>query len=371
MIGKIVFDGLHCAKHDKTRSADQEDTGPLDDEPGWVNSAEPLSAGFGKIMKKRTRLLLVVLLIGAAWFVLATDSRRLAMLPLLIVTLEAPPPTTPADEGPNAEWFDDYFMITRIDDRTISIGEPFGSHINFNYLILGDQRAVLFDSGVGFHDIRPVVDSLTDLPVLAVPSHVHYDHIGSHTLYAELGLIDLPYLRERAPDGDLKLNYGEHLGFAEGVALPTLHVTEWLTPGTTLDLGGRTLQILHTPGHTPDSMALYDVERDQLFIGDFVTEGPTFLFVPGSSVGDELRAAESLLKRVTEQTALLTAHRFDPPGLPTLAHGDLLALRDALAVLRDGDLELDPNTAWWPRSYPINERISLLTDFEWAQRWDD
>jgi glyoxylase-like metal-dependent hydrolase (beta-lactamase superfamily II) len=312
-----------------------------------------------------TIVLVLLVLVGVA--LIDTDRRRFVMLPLIVLTTEFPEALTPAAEGPTAEWFDDYYTITRIDEQTIAIGEPLSHSQNYNYLLLGEERALLFDSGPGFHDIRPVVASLTSLPVTAVPSHLRYDHIGSHMKYERLALLDLPELRRRVADGALRLRYGEHLGVFESVPLPTLRPTQWLTPDSTIDLGGRPLLVLHTPGHTPDSMALFDRARDQLFIGDFITEGPAFLFVPGSSVGDQLRTAERLSVLLGERTALHTAHRFDPPGLPTLERADVLAMRDTLRRLEAGTLA---GTGWWPREYPVNDNVWLYTDFEWAQRWD-
>lgn len=316
---------------------------------------------------RRLGIILLALVALAAVAMVDTDRRRFMMLPLIVVTTEFPEPLTPDAEGPTAEWFDDYYTITRIDEQTIAIGEPLSHSQNYNYLILGDERALLFDSGPGFHDIRPVVTSLTSLPVTAVPSHLHYDHIGSHMHYERLALLDLPELRQRVRDGALRLRYGEHLGIFESVPLPTLRPTEWLTPDSIIDLGDRPLLVLHTPGHTPDSMALFDRARDQLFIGDFITEGPAFIFVPGSSVGDQLRTAERLAVLLDERTTVHSAHRWDPPGLPTLARADVLAMRDALRRIEAGTLGA---TGWWPREYPVNDKVWLYTDFEWAQRWD-
>jgi glyoxylase-like metal-dependent hydrolase (beta-lactamase superfamily II) len=145
-----------------------------------------------------------------------------------------------------------------------------------------------------------------------------------------------------------------------------LHVAEWLAPGSVVDLGGRRLEVLHTPGHTYDSTSLFDRESEQLFVGDFVTEGPVFAFLPGSSLGDYVRTAEQLLELTTESTRLLTAHRLDGPGLPELTRRDLVDLRDALAAIRVGELDA---TGFFPREYPINERLWLATDFAWAHDW--
>ena len=62
----------------------------------------------------------------------------------------------PKDEGDEVRWFDDYYTIQKIDERTFAIGEPRYYQLNFNYLIIGDTRAVIFDAGTGQRDIRRV-----------------------------------------------------------------------------------------------------------------------------------------------------------------------------------------------------------------------
>ena len=119
-------------------------------------------------------------------------------------------------------WFDDYYTVELIDADTVAIGEPRYFQQNYSYLILGESRAVLFDSGPGVRDIRPLVDAFTSLPVTHVPSHLHYDHLGNAGRFERLGLVSLPYLRERAPDDVLRPTRGEHLGFVEGFAIPEL-----------------------------------------------------------------------------------------------------------------------------------------------------
>lgn len=308
-------------------------------------------------------VLLGVAVLGAGAFA----ARRELALELYALASPAPELLPPADEGPGVRWFDDYYTLEEIDDRTIAIGEPRYYQGNYDYLILGDERALLFDSGPGVRDITPVVESLTDLPVTAVPSHLHYDHIGNHARFERVAFVDLPWLRERAPDGVLRPTRYEYLGFVEGRSPPALRISEWWKPGERVDLGSRQLEVIHTPGHTRDSISLYDADRHQLFTGDYVTEGALFAFVPGSSLADYLRTAEALLPRLPADVALLTAHREAPPGAPRLDLESLRALRQTLRGIRAGERDAG---GVFPRVYPVTPELELWSDFAWLERWD-
>ena len=55
------------------------------------------------------------------------------------------------------------------------------------------------------------------------------------------------------------------------------HITNWIHDGSKIDLGGRVLQVISTPGHTPDSISLWDAQNKLLFTGDMYYPGATFL----------------------------------------------------------------------------------------------
>ena len=317
----------------------------------------------------RAALWIAVAVCVAAALWVARD-HRMAAARIVSVVVPVPELAPAGDEGPGVEWFDDYFTVERIGDQTFAIGEPRFYQGNYNYLLVGSERAFLFDSGPGVRDIVPVVESLTDLPVVAVPSHLHYDHIGNHRRFGRIGVVALPELRARAEanGGVLRPTAEEHVGFVEGIPIPDLPVTDWLPPGGTVDLGGRTLHVIHTPGHTRDSVSLFDAERAQLFTGDYVNEGALFAFVPTSSLGDYLRTTEALLERLPENVQLLTAHRMTPPGAPILRYSDLSDLRTTLLGIRSGTAQ---STGLYPRVYRINDELELWADVRWAQDWGD
>ncbi len=312
------------------------------------------------------RKLLIALVLLSSLLGLAFWNRH--TLIVAAVRASGPPELLePNDEGPGTRWVDDYFTVKAIDPHTFAIGEPRYYQQNYSYLILGETRALLFDAGPGVRDIRSVVDSLTDLPVTFLPSHFHYDHVGNTVVFDRVAVVDLPYLRRRAPDGRLLLLGSEHMGFAEAFDAPTLVVDDWVAPGESIDLGGRMLRVLHTPGHSLDSISLLDASSGQAFSGDFVIPGPLFAFLPNSGMGDYLMGAENVLAAAPTHTRIYAAHRMAPPGVPEVGLGDVADLRDALVEIREG---VRDGSGAYPVIYPVNERIELWADPAWLQRWE-
>lgn len=320
------------------------------------------------ILKARGKSIAVIVVfsvvVGATLLVV---NREKVALKLFQSSTEIPPLSDPALEGDEVEWFDDYYTIERIDEQTIAIGEPRYFQQNYNYLILGKEKAVLFDTGPGVRDITPVVESLTDLPVVVTQSHLHYDHVGNHERFENIAMLDLPYLRKRAPQNELALDKYEHLGYLEGYAPPTLKITEWWTPGETIDLGGRSLKVVHAPGHTPDSMILIDEERGQLFAGDYLYEGDLFAFLPGSNLADYLSTANRLQSMIEPCKTIYPAHRLTPPGTPAMACDSIHHLADALTDIRDGKR---PHTGIYPAQFTIKGQTTIMTDIPALIDWD-
>ncbi len=281
-------------------------------------------------------------------------------------TSSSPAFSDPVNEGAEVRWYDDYFTVQELAAHTFAIGEPRYYQQNYSYLIAGTDRAVLFDAGPGLRDIRPVARSLTDRPITFIPSHFHYDHIGNEITFEHVAVVDLPYLRERAPDNRLQLGFAEHLGVSEGFEAPLLTVDEWLAPDSLIFLGGRTLRLLYTPGHTEDSVSLLDLESGQLFSGDFIYPGPLYAFLPNSGMGDYLQGAETILHAAPAHSPVFGAHRDAPPGAPQLAMSDVEDLRSALQAIRAGQLQ---GEGFYPVTYRVNARLELLAEPAWLQNW--
>src|SRR3984885_3019746 len=140
---------------------------------------------------------------------------------------------------------DDYWAAQNIDANTCALGEPRYYQANYTYLIVGGQRALLFDAGSGTRDITGVVTSLTHLPVTVMPSHLHFDHTGGIAPFTSVTMIDLPDTRADVTNGRFTPSRYEYVGMIDELVPPTFSVTEWFKHGTTIELGGRVLHVLH------------------------------------------------------------------------------------------------------------------------------
>jgi hydroxyacylglutathione hydrolase len=281
---------------------------------------------------------------------------------------QAPTVQSKADVPVVGQWFDDYFVVETIDPNTFAIGEPRYYQGNYSYLILGERRAVLFDAGSGLRDIVPVVRSLTSLPVTAIASHLHFDHVGALGRLDKTAMLDERSLRARARDSRLKLARFEFLGFADRLATPTFAVDEWWTPDSVIDLGGRRVRLLATPGHTSTSVSLHDGERRQLFVGDFIYPGNLYAFLPDASRSAYRDTTKKLLSIIDPATRLFTAHMANPPApvkAPVLGIEHLQALHRALMLIEEGRMT---SSGFYPRSFPVRGELKFVTGWDWNNR---
>jgi hydroxyacylglutathione hydrolase len=268
--------------------------------------------------------------------------------------------------APHLHWFDDYYVVEDLGQGAFAIGEPLYGQCNFSYLLIGTKRALLFDTGPGVRNIVPTVRALTSLPVTAFPSHLHFDHIGNLSRFSNVALPDLPDLRRQARNGQFRLKFYQYLGFVEGFKRPSFAVTQWLAPGTYLDLGDFRLEVMSAPGHTPESVILLDPKADRVFSGDFIYPSTIYAFLPGAKIADYRRSAERLAMRLTNNSKIYGGHGCDQRPMvetPLLHRADVLALGQALSLADTSSLTV--GSGWYPRDIPVNENMRLLSKYPW------
>lgn len=227
---------------------------------------------------------------------------------LLAAALLAPaapaPAAGPDSPSPGVLATDGWFDVSRIDPDTYAIRESHYWQQNIAYVLKGETRAILFDSGSGTRDIAFVADKVTKKPMTVVASHVHYDHIGSHRSFHQVAMVDLPMNREATHDNWFSPPIGRSLwAFQRGFP-----VTEWWKPGEVIDLGGRKVEVVHLPGHSPDSIALVERATGYAFVGDHLYGGPLLANLPGSDLKAYLDSTRRLLREYPEIRAVFGAH---------------------------------------------------------------
>ncbi len=267
---------------------------------------------------------------------------------LLALPLRAAVPLSAGEE-----WFDDWYTIQEIDSQTYIIGEPRYWQQNYNYLILGEERALLVDTGPGKRDIRPVVESLTDLPLSVICTHMHFDHSGNLHLFERVVM----------PAGLRHKSGSLHVSMRRSLTPLNrrIAVSRWLEEGDQIELGGRQLQVFPLPGHSPDSIVLADERRGQLFVGDFIYPGGLVAFTPDADLDDYLVSCRKLLGKLQGPEKLYAAHASAAHPSPVVARRDVADLEAALIKIMAGELEYQRE--FLLRDYPVNERMHLLVAF--------
>lgn len=196
-----------------------------------------------------------------------------------------------------------WFTVEHVDSATHVISEYRHWEEAHAYLLNGTERSLLIDTGLGICNIYEEVQKWTDKPVAAVATHVHWDHIGGHRYFpnfyaheAELSWLSggFPltaeqikgFVTERCdlPDGFQIDDYV----FFQGTP------TRVLRDNDRIDLGGRTLQVLHTPGHSPGHMCFWEADRGYLFTGDLVYQGTLFAYYPSTDPEAYLASMERI-----------------------------------------------------------------------------
>lgn len=194
-----------------------------------------------------------------------------------------------------------WFTLEEIGPDTHIISEYRHWEETHCYLLEGRERALLIDTGLGIGDISKEVEKLTSKPVTAVATHVHWDHIGGHRHYPDFYAheAELDWLSGGFPlspetvrgmvldrcDPPEDFDIGAYELFS-GTPTRVLHDRD------TIELGGRTVTVLHTPGHSPGHMCFFEAGRGWLYTGDLVYKDTLLAWFPSTDPQAYLRSLE-------------------------------------------------------------------------------
>ena len=151
---------------------------------------------------------------------------------------------------------------TDLGDRIYNISTP---PVGFQqYLIVGNEKAMMIDTGLGIGSIRQTVDAITSLPLILVNTHCHPDHAGGNAEFppALINPADFDVF-EKMTTLEFRQQDVSHMpGGEEWVPLlqPTGPKPISAEDGQIIDLGGRQLKLIFTPGHTPGSTCFFEMD---------------------------------------------------------------------------------------------------------------
>ena len=221
-------------------------------------------------------------------------------------TLERVPVTDP--------WFEVYQVVPQV----FAIYEPHQAEETISYLIVGEKQALLFDTGMGISDIRKVTGELTHLPIIVLNSHTHNDHVGGNWQFETVYGMDTDFTRTNAKgsrqDAQDELGPGMICGDlpkgfdSKSYATRPWKISRFLHDHDKIDLGGRTMEIVSTPGHTPDAISLLDRAHGLLFSGDTYYPAPIWLFRPETNLDDYVASVKRLAALAPQLKLVLGAH---------------------------------------------------------------
>ena len=150
--------------------------------------------------------------------------------------------------------------------------------------VRGRDRDLLFDSGLGHFSLRAHVPLVTERPLTCVASHTHFDHIGCHHEFGacSVHMAEAHILTNPRNDWTLADRYATDEMFdrmpqdwdAANYKLQPARLGRALEHGDVISLGDRAFEVVHTPGHSPGGIGLFERRTGIFLSGDIIYDGP-------------------------------------------------------------------------------------------------
>ncbi|MCB2361339.1 MBL fold metallo-hydrolase [Clostridium estertheticum] len=202
-----------------------------------------------------------------------------------------------------------YFNVKEIMGGVYHINEPIiSSSTVCCTLIVGKEKALLIDTGYGIGNLKQIVESITNLPIIVVNSHGHIDHVNGNYQFDKIYIhkedISVKNKYATADVQNYLIEYfkQQNLEFPEGFSKEEYvnrNDNSVLIPveeGHVFDLGEREIEVMYLPGHTNGSIALLDRKNKALFSGDTISSHVLMYLAESTSIHTYIKSLEKVNK---------------------------------------------------------------------------
>lgn len=205
------------------------------------------------------------------------------------------------------------YKIDMLDDQTWIIEEYDEITSVYMYLLTGTMQGILIDTGMGAIPLYDICRELTHLPITVLLTHGHVDHIGGTNQFKDVFLHKEDWNTYQLHSGDLRKQFSD-------IDLPPVKErVSFMQDGNVFNLGERTVQIIHTPGHSLGSVCILDQERKWLFTGDTCCKAHVLLQMDYSaSLETYSKTMKNLLSRSEEYNLTWPGHHEKPVEIDVL-----------------------------------------------------
>ncbi len=175
-----------------------------------------------------------------------------------------------------------------------------------SFVFLGNKDALLVDSGTGVGDLKEIIEKITDLPITALFTHAHGDHIGG-----------AKYFNKR-------LMHPSEFDYYASEAEETVSMDP-VWEGAIIDLGTYRFEVILIPGHSPGSIALLEKEKRFLIGGDSIQSGGPIIMLGSIRSFEAFQASMAKL-----------SERIDEFDIIYASHNDLIVQPETIKILNQG-----------------------------------
>lgn len=214
-----------------------------------------------------------------------------------------------------------WFTIEKIDNKTFAISEYGHWTQVHSYLYIGDEKAALIDSGLGISNIKSVIDNLTQLPIIVITTHCHWDHIGGHFHFEDIAVHKFEKeVMENGPPIPIEVTRTQHVlrhpfikppprnfkieEYKRFIGKPTLVLYDF----NVINLGNRNLVVIHTPGHSPGHLCVYEEKTGYLATSDILYQGDLLADFPTSNPKELRKSIIKLTELPYDFSKILPGH---------------------------------------------------------------